>query len=114
MNVDVKILLFLGGMTFGLWLALLLILPYKNIKILELDLNRIIATYSIIAAKSGKPVDVVNQEFKQKFNQAMQQIPAKTIMISKGHLWSKHKLIDGTDNFLQSMGINKTDVKASK
>lgn len=79
---------------------------------MELDLNKIIQAYASAAATSSQEVATVNKEFKQKFNNAMSQISPKTIIVSKGHLLSKHELRDYTEKFLQNMGIAKTDAKS--
>jgi hypothetical protein len=110
-NLEFNLPLFLGGVIIGLFMSALLMLPNKSL-IVELDLNKIIQAYSAIAAISSEEVATVNKEFKQKFNHAMSQISPKTIIVSKGHLLSKHELPDYTEKFLQGMGVNKTDVKS--
>ena len=109
-NLDLKLPLFLFGITVGLIISTVLMIPNKRL-VVELDLNKIIQTYAATAAISSQEIAAVNKEFKQKFNHAMNQISPKTIIVSKGHLLSKHELRDYTEKFLQNMGINKTDAK---
>ncbi len=110
-NIDFTLLLFLSGLTVGLFISMLLMVSNKSL-VVELDLNKIIQSYSAIAATSFEPVATINKDFKQKFNNAMSQISPKIIIVSKGYLLSKHELPDFTEKFLQDMRINKTDAKS--
>lgn len=110
-NLDFKLPLFLFGITVGLIISTVLMIPTKRL-VVELDLNKIIQAYAAIAATSSQEVTTVNKEFKQKFNHAMSQMSLKTIIVTKGYLLSKHELRDYTEKFLQNMGIAKTDAKS--
>ena len=121
MNIDFKELLsinckwifLLGGVILGLVLGAALISFNQELHIMELDLKKIIHTYSSYTARSKKSIDEIQKEFKEKFNLAMEPIPAKTIVVNKGGLLSKHTATDHTKNFIEMMEINKIDDQTS-
>lgn len=117
MNIDfkelvrgnVKALLFLGGMVGGSLLSMSLMHFVYKVQLVELDLNRIIKAYSVVVAKLNKQPATINKEFKERFNQAMEQISPKIIVVVKGHLLSTHEAIDGTKHFIENMRLNNID-----
>jgi hypothetical protein len=121
MNIDfkellrsnVKALLFLGGIMVGSLLSMFLMHWIRNVKLVELDLNRIIKAYSLVVAKSNKSPATINKEFKDKFNHAMEQMSLKNIVVTKGHLLSAHEASDGTKQFIDNMGLNTIDEQRS-
>lgn len=121
MNIDfkellrsnVKALLFLGGIMVGSLLSMFLMHWIRNVKLVELDLNRIIKAYSLGVAKSNKSPGTINKEFKDKFNHAMEQMSPKYIVVTKGHLLSAHEASDGTKQFIDNMGLNTIDEQRS-
>lgn len=106
---NLKFLLFFSGMIGGSLLSMSLTHYTSNIKLVELDLNKIIKAYAVVAAKSNKSPTNINKEFKEKFNHAMEQMPTRIIVVSKGHLLSTHEASDGTKNFIKNMGFNNVD-----
>jgi len=109
-----KVILFLTGMFFGLISTFLLLLPYRTPEIVELDLGKIITNFSIVMAKDDKPTAKVRQEFKEKFQKALLLIPKRTIIVSKGQVLSKHKVVDSTEMFLANMGVKYFEPELSK
>lgn len=110
---NLKSLLFFGGMVVGSVLSMSLMYWTHKVKLVEVDLNKIIRAYSVVAAKSNKAPDLINKEFKEKFNHAMEQLSPRTIVVSKGYLLSTHEAIDGTKHFIESMGLNTVDERQS-
>lgn len=109
LNNHCKLLLFCGGMVGGSLLSMSLMYFATNVKLVELDLNKIIKAYSAFAAKSDRSPATINKEFKEKFNHSMEQISPRTIVVSKGHLLSKHEAVDGTTYFIENMRLNNVN-----
>lgn len=105
MRLNSTVPLFLSGLIFGLGLSFLLGLPYKNPPVVELDLGKIIKSYSLSVAKSTKSADLITQDFKHKFEVAIQKRSAHSIIVAKGQVLSKQVLEDDTENFIKSMGV---------
>lgn len=108
-SLNCKWIPLLGGVILGLVLGAALMSFNQDLNIVELDLKKIIHTYSSYTARSKKPMDEIQKEFKEKFNLAMEQMPAKNIVINKGSLLSKHRATDHTKSFIEIMEINKIE-----
>ena len=81
----------------------------RDLNVLELDLNKIIRLYASVADSSKKPMDEIQTDFKAKLDDAMQLIPAKTLVVKKGALLSKHRAQDYTATIIAKMEINPHD-----
>lgn len=108
-SLNCKWIPLLGGVILGLVLGAALMSFNQDLNIVELDLKKIIHTYSSYTARSKKPMDEIQKEFKEKFNLAMEQMPAKNIVINKGSLLSTHRATDHTKSFIEIMEINKIE-----
>lgn len=109
LSLNCKWIFLLGGVILGLVLGAALMSFNQDLNIVELDLKKIIHTYSSYTARSKKSMNEIQQEFKEKFNLAMEQIPPKTIVVKKGGLLSKHIATDYTKKFIEIMEINKIE-----
>ncbi len=107
--INGKWILFLVGIILGLLLSAILMSSNRDVNVIELDLKKIIHTYSVATAKSKTSLEEIHKDFKEKFNYAIDQIPAKTIVVNKGQLLSKHTSSDYTKHFIEIMGFNKID-----
>lgn len=113
MNIDVKclvrehlkLLVFLAGVIGGLLFSMMLTRSYRDVKVVYLDLNKIIKTYAVVAAKTGQS----STAFMEQFNTAMAQISPKIIVVNKGQLLSPHESRDYTKEFIENMGFNNLD-----
>ncbi|MGI9214803.1 MAG: hypothetical protein ACR2HS_03935 [Gammaproteobacteria bacterium] len=110
---NLKVFLFCSGMIGGSLLSMILMHFTRNVKLVELDLNRIIKSYSVVAIKLDKSPATINKEFKEKFNHAMEQISLRTIVVSKGYLLSTHEASVGTKHFIENMEIHNIDEQKS-
>ncbi len=113
LSANCKWIFLLGGVILGLVLGATLMNFNRDLNLVELDLKKIIHTYSVATAKSKRSMDEIQKDFKAKFNLAMEQTPTKTIVVNKGSLLSKHDAIDYTKNFIEIMGINKINDQTS-
>jgi hypothetical protein len=109
-----KSIIFLAGTATGVLLAFFLGLPYKTPLIVELDLSKIITNFSVVMAKEHKPDHKAQQEFKEKFQQALQLIPKHAIIVGKNQVLSKHLVVDHTRKFLAHMGVKHLETEKSK
>ena len=109
LTVNSKWFFILVGIILGLISGVALMSFNQNFNLVELDLKKIIHTYSVNSSKSTKSMDEIQKEFKIKFNSAINQIPNKTIVVTKGGLLSKHPVIDYTNSFMKIMRIDKTN-----
>ena len=109
LEVNPKWLFLLGGIILGLISGVTLMSFNQKFNLVELDLKKIIHTYSVNSSKSTKSMDEIQKEFKIKFNSAINKIPNKTIVVTKGGLLSKHPVIDYTNAFMEIMRIDKTN-----
>lgn len=93
--------LFLSGALFGIAGSMIVIFNKSKVNIVELDLNKIIKVYANDIAKSSKEVSKLDQDFKLKFDTTINSLFPKAIIVNKKHLLSKHKSIDGTEEFIE-------------
>ena len=99
-------LLVLLGMFIGLLIALILWFFTNSCQIWQIDLSKVIASYSLKAAQDGLAKDEIAEDFKTRLAIAVNALPKRVIVVNKGQLLSEQEIIDRTQWFLEKMELD--------